>query len=76
MWHYDILAKDSLELSKVLVSNQGSKDGREIAEEWEGMVDDGGVIVVEVKLWREVDDKNGWKWHKQLIHGAKCSTLI
>ena len=33
MWHYDILAKDSLELSKVLVSNQGSKDGREIAEE-------------------------------------------
>ncbi len=49
-----------LEFSEVLISKQGSKDGGEVAEEWEGVIDDGRIILVEVELRLEVDHQDGW----------------
>jgi hypothetical protein len=58
---YSITKVFSLELSEVLVSEQGSDDWSEIAEEGEGVVDDGGIVFAEVKLRFEVNHKNGYQ---------------
>ena len=50
---------DGLELSKELVSNHGTKDGSEIAEHREGVVDDGGLVLIEVQLLLQVDGEDG-----------------
>ena len=50
---------NGLELSKELVSNHGTKDGSEIAEHREGVVDDGGLVLGEVKLLLQVDGEDG-----------------
>ena len=50
-----------LEFSEKHVSEKGSEEGREVAEEGEGVVDDGRIVLVEVKLGLEVDDQDGCK---------------
>ena len=67
-WHwYSLIAyylrlirvdDDSLELSEVLVSEESAEDGGEVAEEGEGVVDHGRVVLIEVKFRLEVDDQD------------------
>ena len=44
-----------LELSKVLIGQPGTQNGREEGEEAEGVVDDGGVVLGVVELCLQVD---------------------
>jgi len=48
-----------LEFSEKNVCEKGSEEWREVAEEGEGVVDDGGIVLTEVKLRLEVDDQDG-----------------
>ena len=41
---------NGLELPEQLVGNHGTKDGGEVAEHGEGVVDDGGLVLAEVQL--------------------------
>ena len=50
-----------LEFSEKHISEKGSEKRREVAEEREGVVDDGRIVLVEVKLGLEVDDQDGCK---------------
>ena len=53
--------KTSLEFSKELICDHGPEDGGEVAEEGEGVVDDGGRVLGEVQLVLDVDREDGWK---------------
>ena len=53
--------KTSLEFSKELIRDHGPEDGGEVAEEGEGVVDDGGRVLREMKLVFDVDREDGWK---------------
>ena len=50
---------DRLELPKELVSNPGSKDGGEVAEAGERVVDGGGLILSELELLLQVQRQDG-----------------
>ena len=62
---------DGLELSKEGVGEDGAKDGSEVAEHGEYMVDDGGKVFVQFQFLLEVDGEDGlveiWKvWEEDL----------
>ena len=50
---------DGLELAEELVSNEGAKDGSEVAERGKCVVDDGGLVLGVVELLGEVDAEDG-----------------
>ena len=52
---YDGDVDDSLKLAEELVSNEGAKDGSEVAERGKGVVDDGGLVLGVEELLGEVD---------------------
>ena len=51
---------NGLELPEQLVGNHGTKDGGEVAEHGEGVVDDGGLVLAEVQLLLQIDGEDGF----------------